>query len=328
VSILSQCVTVRHPAALSYLAIKDAIENAGFDVAETTGAAPVRPPNASDSSARLRLAQKHLDQCHVCQQEFKSDPDMLKVEQPTSSRGSSLEQPIIKVYPPQGAAINGADYSSNLQQRLTLSVGGMTCASCATTINQTLSSLPGVHDVAVSLLGNSATAILDNKITAGDVLKAVQAIGYQADVASIQPLYTETTIAMDGPLRLALSIGGMTCSACSSTITRLLSEQEGVTDVSVNLIGFSASLVVDSKELIPKVQEVIESAGYEASVVSMEPIKLTSDISETVQKQRTVALRIEGMFCEYVPKTGLLAQASDKSSLAAVLTESCKPSTN
>jgi P-type Cu+ transporter len=103
---------------------------------------------------------------------------------------------------------------------------------------------------------------------------------------------------MDGPLHLTLSVGGMTCAACSSTVTQLLSEEEGVTDVSVNLIGNSATLVVKSKELIAAVKEVIESAGYEATVVGVEPLQVSPDAMETVHGQRTVALRIEGMFCE------------------------------
>ena len=116
---------------------------------------------------------------------------------------------------------------------------------------------------------------------------------------SIQPLTSETTaIRMDGPLRLTLSVGGMTCAACSSTVTRLLSEEDGITGVSVNLMGNSATLVVKSKELITVVKEVIESAGYEASVVGVEPLQVTPDTMEVVHGQRTVALRIEGMFCE------------------------------
>jgi copper chaperone CopZ len=139
---------------------------------------------------------------------------------------------------------------------------------------------------------------LDKDIV-GDVLETIKDIGYEADVASIQPLNPRTTtFEMDGPLRVTFSVGGMTCAACSSTITRLLSGQEGITDVSVNLIGSSASLVVKSKEMITEVQEVIECAGFDASVASVEPLQVTPNAAEVSRGQRTVALRIEGMFCE------------------------------
>jgi Cu+-exporting ATPase len=191
VSILSQCVTVHHPTGLSPLAIREAIQDAGFDIADTTGTGQLRPSDTLDSSSRSRKAAVHLEQCQFCQHKLKS----------------TLE-------------------------------------------------------------------------------------------TSIQPLTSETTVRMDGPLRLTLSVGGMTCAACSSTVTQLLSEEEGVTDVSVNLMGNSATLVVKSKELITVVKEIIESAGYEASVVRVEPLQVTPDAMEAVHGQRTVALRIEGMFCE------------------------------
>jgi len=190
VSVLSQCVTVHHPTSLSPPVIKEAIQDAGFDIADSGGQLP--SSDTLDSSSRSRKAEVHLEQCQFCQHELKS----------------ALE-------------------------------------------------------------------------------------------TSIQPLTSEkTAIKMDGPLRLTLSLGGMTCAACSSTITQLLSEEEGVTDVSVNLMGNSATLVVKSKELTMIVKEAIESAGYEASVVVVEPLQIMPDAMEVVHGQRNVALRIEGMFCE------------------------------
>ena len=298
VSILSQCVTVSHPTALSHLVVREAIEDAGFDIADTAGAGHVGPSDNLDSSShtRSRKAKNHLEQCQVCQYELKSGVETIKME---NSSTPPPRDPPFQDRLPQEAAKHKIGYPDDVPYRLTLTVDGMTCASCTGAITQVLSRLPGVRDVSVSLLSNSATAILDNKVIVGDVLEAIKDTGYEADVASVQPLNSGTgTFEMDGPLRVTLSVGGMTCTACSSTVTRLLSEQEGVTDVSVNLIGNSASLVVKSKELIMEAQEVIESAGYEAAVASVEPLQVTPNAVEVVQGQRTVALRIEGMFCE------------------------------
>jgi P-type Cu+ transporter len=156
-----------------------------------------------------------------------------------------------------------------------------------------------VHDVSVSLLGNSATATLYNHIIAEDVLETIRSIGYEAEVVSILPSNLEpTNVKMNGSLRVTLTVAGMTCASCSSTVTKLLSELEGVEDVSVDLIGNSASLVVESRNIIKEVQEVIESAGFETSVVTVEPVKTTSDTPNTALGRRTVALHVEGMFCE------------------------------
>ncbi len=84
-----------------------------------------------------------------------------------------------------------------LPHRLTLSVGGMTCASCITAITEALSQLSGVRDMSVSLLGHSATAILDNNVIVGDIL---QVIGYEADVEPLQSLNSGTTTRKMGGL--------------------------------------------------------------------------------------------------------------------------------
>ena len=85
---------------------------------------------------------------------------------------------------PQAAATRGTEYPGELPHLLTLSLRGMPCASCTTAINEALSRLSGVRDVSVSLLGHSATAILDNNVIVGDILEAIQVIGYEADFES------------------------------------------------------------------------------------------------------------------------------------------------
>jgi P-type Cu+ transporter len=272
------------------LTIREAIEDAGFDIADTTSLDPEPSSDRPAFTTPSREAEKHLDQCHICQHDLKGVLDTLETAEATTPLGHSNERPVSlrKGHLPRDAA-----------HLLTLSVGGMTCVSCVTTITQALSELPGVHDVSVSLLGSSATAILDSKVITGNVLEAINIIGYEAEVVSFQPLNLEAPIVeMDGPLHVTVSIAGMTCVSCPSTVTRLLSELEGVQDISVDLIGNSASLIVESRRKITEAQEVIESAGFEVSVVTVEPIKTTSDTSKAAWGRRTIALHIAGMFCE------------------------------
>ncbi|KAI0253825.1 heavy metal translocatin [Lactifluus subvellereus] len=305
VSILSPCVIVHHPTSLLGLTIRNVIEDAGFDIVDTTSMGLERPSDRSGPSTLSRKAKKHLEQCYVCQRDFNSGPDTLEIAEAATPSEHLRQLPLSteKDHTPLGRTVTGSDRPSNAPHRLTLSVGGMTCASCIAAVTEALSGLPGVHDVSVSLLGNSAVAILDNKTVTGDVLDTIKSIGYEPDVVSLQPLNLEAMIVeVDGPLHVAFSVGRMACDLCSSTITRLLSELEGVKDVSVNLLGNSVALVVGSKKLITETQDVIESAGYEVSVVTVEPVKTTSDAPTAVCGQRTVALRIEGMFCDYCPK--------------------------
>ena len=254
---------------------------------------PSEPLNSSHSHSCK--ADNYLEQCQVCQYKLNNGLETDKMARPSTVPANSPRQTPFDCLP-QVAATNGTEYSPH---RLTLSVGGMTCASCITAITEALSQLSGVRDVSVSLLGHSATAILDNNLIVGDILETIQEIGYEADVASLQPLKSGTTTGkMDESLHITLSVSGMACAACPSTIIQLLSELEGVTDVSVNLIENSAYMVVKSNKPIKEVQEAIESAKYEVLVVKVEPIQVTPNAMEVVQGRRTVALHIEGMFCE------------------------------
>ena len=98
----------------------------------------------------------------------------------------------------------------------------------------------------------------------------------------------------EGPVALSLSVGGMTCAACSNTLTRLLSEVDGVFDVVVDLMGHSARVVVDSQRLSPVVIETIEDAGFDAEVVKAEPL-VKAPAQETTT--RTISLKVDGMHC-------------------------------
>jgi Cu+-exporting ATPase len=292
VSILSQSVIIRHPLSLSPSLIKEAIEDSGFDVAGTVPTGPGQTSDTFNPSTRSWRTKKHLEKCLACQHACKSRPDTLGIAEVATS-------PESRCLPP-GAVGNGVTiYPDHAPYHVTLSVAGMTGTSCEAAVTTALSGLQGVRDVSVSLLENFAAITLDHKNITRDVLQAIKAIGYEGNIVSIRPSNPEKAdMQMDGPLRVSLSIGGMTCASCSSTVTRLLSELGGVTDVSVNLMGNSATLVVESKKLIPEVQDVVDSAGFEVSVVNVEPVQAIPDTSRTSWGRRTVSLRIEGMFCE------------------------------
>ena len=53
---------------------------------------------------------------------------------------------------------------------------------------------------------------------------------------------------------IILSIGGMSCSACSNGIEKYLNKQNGIFDAKVNLIMANATITYDEKILdIPKI---------------------------------------------------------------------------
>jgi Cu+-exporting ATPase len=95
-----------------------------------------------------------------------------------------------------------------------------------------------------------------------------------------------------------LAVGGMTCVACVRAITGALSKLEGVSDISVNQVGKSASVVVTSADLVGSIAMVIEDIGYDCKVISVTPVVAEG----TSGRRRTVALEFKGMEILSVPK--------------------------
>ncbi|KAI0702855.1 heavy metal translocatin [Cytidiella melzeri] len=175
----------------------------------------------------------------------------------------------------------------------------MTCASCINTITRCVSDIPGVSEVAVNLLGKSATVLVDDASRADAVVEAIEDAGYEAEVVSVQSTKPKPSRAkdqprnnFDGPFYLTLSVGGMTCSSCTTTITSLLDGMPGVSEAALSLVGKSAAALIQRKDLAEQIVQTIEEAGYEADIVSMDPVQSSEEQQGGL---RVVDLRVEGM---------------------------------
>ncbi|MEH3138646.1 MAG: heavy metal-associated domain-containing protein [Mycobacterium kyogaense] len=61
----------------------------------------------------------------------------------------------------------------------TISVEGMTCAGCASSVRAELSQLPGVDDVGIDLAGGTVTISSSRPVDSDAVRAAVEEAGYQ-----------------------------------------------------------------------------------------------------------------------------------------------------
>ncbi|CDO71344.1 hypothetical protein BN946_scf184908.g102 [Trametes cinnabarina] len=117
------------------------------------------------------------------------------------------------------------------------------------------------------------------------------------------------------PCRVDLSVDGMTCASCINTITALLSDIPGVSNIVVSLLSKSATAVVHSRDLVPQLTEAIDDAGYEAVVVSIQPAQIeASNVQDTAV--RTLSFRVEGMSTHDCPEKVLTALEAFGSQLA------------
>jgi Cu+-exporting ATPase len=153
-------------------------------------------------------------------------------------------------------------------KKLLLSIDGMTCSSCVSTVTAALQSLNGVSEVIVSISTNTVTLQFDPLvINSTDISGEVEDIGFDAKVLSEESV--PINLSLTSFNKLVLSIEGMTCSSCSSTVETALLGIPSIRNVTVSLTTNSATLEYDP--LITSstiIVEEIESVGFDARSMS------------------------------------------------------------
>jgi Cu+-exporting ATPase len=186
-----------------------------------------------------------------------------------------------------------------------LILGGMTCASCVTTIEGDVGELDFVKRFDISLLQNTANVTFEGpKENISKVVEVIENLGYKAEVDVVSPTAQPAATPVEAGLsRFAarFSIEGMTCSSCITAITRGVEELPFVVDVVVELISNSARVEFEGKDHLNEITEKIDDLGYEATVVSCEPLNKSNQHVEQQPTERTILLKVNGMFCDHCP---------------------------
>jgi len=65
-------------------------------------------------------------------------------------------------------------------KKLKITIQGMHCASCASNIERSLSKVPGVKSVAISLMLNKGTVEIEDSVKNEELEKAEAKVGYKA----------------------------------------------------------------------------------------------------------------------------------------------------
>ena len=159
----------------------------------------------------------------------------------------------------------------------TLSLEGMTCASCAMRIEKGLKKVSGVADASVNLATERATVSYDPaQATMDDLVAKVEAVGYKATPIVARPAVPAVPPASSlvAPTERSadFAISGMTCASCSRRVERALSKVPGVTLASVNLATERASVSYDpAATSLADLVGAVERAGYGASDIAPTP---------------------------------------------------------
>ena len=132
-------------------------------------------------------------------------------------------------------------------------VEGMTCAACSNKIEKVVGKMPGVDKAVVNL--TTEKLILDydkSALDLKDVEAKVEKLGYH--LKSEQNKNLET---------MQVTFEGMTCTACSTKIQKVLEKQPGVSEASVNFATEKGKLVYDKSAVnFTELQEIVKKLGY------------------------------------------------------------------
>lgn len=130
-------------------------------------------------------------------------------------------------------------------------VNGMTCATCALTVEKAVGKVAGVSKATVNLATEKVTVEYDEQ-EAGlkDLQMAVEKAGYELE----NPYQSQT-----------LAIEGMTCATCALTVEKALNKLDGIQNASVNLATEKATIQYDPAHLsLSDIETAVENAGYKA----------------------------------------------------------------
>ena len=126
-------------------------------------------------------------------------------------------------------------------------ITGMTCTTCAATIEKGLAETPGVEQANVSFASEKAAIEYDPaKVDLAKIKHTISQLGY--GVATKKSVFP---------------VGGMTCAACVSRVEEALSSVPGVVSANVNLASEKATVEYIEGTDIADLRQAVKEAGYE-----------------------------------------------------------------
>jgi len=137
--------------------------------------------------------------------------------------------------------------SGRKKEKVRIHVGGMTCTTCAATIEKGLAKTPGVEEAKVNFASEQASIEYDpERVNLSTLKETISRIGYN----------TATQ-------KSAFPVHGMTCASCVARVEQALSSVSGVVSANVNLASEKATVEYLEGTLISDLKKAVAGAGYE-----------------------------------------------------------------
>ncbi|NOR15634.1 MAG: heavy metal translocating P-type ATPase, partial [Candidatus Aminicenantes bacterium] len=158
--------------------------------------------------------------------------------------------------------------SKPASDRIDLPIVGMSCASCANTIQRGLADITGVEKANVNFATSKATLFFKpDEAGPGDFIASIRKSGYEVGTVSID-----------------LPIEGIQCASCVQRIEKALMRIRGITKAVVNLATGKAKVEYLPSEIgLNDIKQAIKSTGYK--------VLDTSDSEEGMDPEKSVRER-------------------------------------
>lgn len=133
----------------------------------------------------------------------------------------------------------------------TYSIEGMTCASCAQTVEKVAQNVKGIAKANVNLATEKLNIETADDFSAAEMEQAIANAGYKV----LRPLKMNT-----------FSIDGMTCASCAQTVEKAVQKMVDHGSVNVNLATEKLVVQYDPAEVsVAAITQAVADAGYEAT---------------------------------------------------------------
>ena len=154
-------------------------------------------------------------------------------------------------------------------KRIVLDIGGMSCVTCAQTIEKRLPKLKGVIYATINFAAEKAIIDYDPKMVDQKAIEeAISEVGYRVIHQNV-----------------SLKISGMHCAMCAQTIEKTLNEKEGVYKAVVNFAIETVAVEYNPAQIsLEAIKKAIREVGYDV-------IEPEGGVEDAEQKERDKEIR-------------------------------------
>jgi len=135
---------------------------------------------------------------------------------------------------------------SKKSEKAHIPITGMTCTTCAATVEKGLNEMPGVERAEVNFASEKASIEYDpSKVDLAKINSAISQLGY--GIATRKSIFP---------------VSGMTCAACVARVEKALSGVPGVISANVNLASEKATVEYIEGTELADLRRAVDEAGY------------------------------------------------------------------